>query len=102
MKRVLNLTMLVALLTGTTALISVADDAKPISDGMKVTMDYKVSVPEKEVSMSTEGRGPVSYVQGSGQMNPALETALYGLKPGDTKRVVVPPEQGFGKYDDTK
>lgn len=102
MKRLLKLIMLVSLLTGTTAIASVGDDARHIADGMKVTLDYAVSVPDKGVAMTTEGQEPLSYIQGSGKMKPALESALYGLKPGDSKRVVLTPEEGFGPYDDTK
>ena len=67
---------------------------------MKVTMDYTLSVPDKGVA--TESRAPVSFIQGSEQINPALQAALYGLKPGDRKQVVLSPEQGFGLRDDTK
>ena len=52
--------------------------------------------------MTTEGQAPLSYIVGSGQMNPVLEQALYGLQPGDTTQVVLTPDQGFGPYDDTK
>jgi FKBP-type peptidyl-prolyl cis-trans isomerase 2 len=88
------------LLIGATAIASIGDDARPISDGMKVTLAYTVSALEKDLAMTTEGQAP-SYIQGSGS-NPTLEAALYGLKPGDSKRVVLSPEDGFGQYDDTK
>ena len=53
-------------------------------------------------AMTTESRGPVSFIQGSEQINPALQAALYGLKPGDRKQVLLTPEQGYGTRDDTK
>ena len=102
MKKVLNLIMLVTFMTGTTAIASIGDDARAIGDGMKVTMDYTLSVPDKGVAMTTENRTPVSFIQGSEQINPAVQAALYGLKPGDRKQVVLTPEQGFGVRDDTK
>ena len=73
--------MLVALLTGTAAIAAVDDTARHISDGIKVTMDYTVSAPEKHLAVTTEGQAPLSYILGSGQMNPVLEKALYGLRP---------------------
>jgi FKBP-type peptidyl-prolyl cis-trans isomerase SlyD len=102
MKTFLKLIVLAALMTGTQAMALIGDDAKPIADGMKVTMDYKLSVPEKQMTLTTENKDPVSYIQGSGQMNPVLESALYGLKPGDSKHVILTPDQGFGPHDDTK
>ena len=102
MKKPLKLVVLVAVLTGTAAIAAVDDTAKHISDGSKVTMDYTVSAPEKQIAVSTEGQAPLSYILGSGQMNPVLEQSLYGLQPGDRAQVILTPEQGFGPYDDTK
>ena len=102
MKSYLKFIVLVAVLTGTAAIAAVDDSTRHLSDGMKVTMNYTVSAPEKHLEVTTEGQAPLSYVLGSGQMNPALEQALYGLQPGDTAQVVLTPDQGFGPYDDTK
>jgi FKBP-type peptidyl-prolyl cis-trans isomerase 2 len=101
MKGLLTLMMAAALLAGTTTLV-LADEATPIADGKKVTMEYKLSVPEKGILMTTEGSEPISYTQGTGQMNPVLEAALSGLKAGESKQVVLTPDQGFGAYDDSK
>lgn len=55
----------------------------------------------RELDSSTaEGSEAVSYVHGYGMMLPGLETALFGLKPGDTKSVVVPMEEAFGERDE--
>ena len=102
MKRHLKLIVLVAVLTGTTAIAAVDDTARHTSDGIKVTMAYTVSAPAKHLEVTTEGQAPLSYVLGSGQMNPVLEHALYGLQPGDRTQVILSPDQGFGPYDDTK
>jgi len=95
--RHLTLIVLVTVLTGTAAIAAV-----DVSDGNKVTMDYTVSAPEKHLAVTTEGQAPLSYIVGSGQMNPVLERALYGLRAGDRTQVVLTPDQGFGPYDDTK
>src|SRR5207245_11249145 len=97
-----RLNRLEAKLTRTAPIAAVDDTDRHISDGMKVTMNYAVSAPEKHLEVTTEGQAPLSYVLGSGQMNPVLEQALYGLQPGDTTQVVLTPDQGFGPYDDTK
>lgn len=55
----------------------------------------------RELDSSTaEGNEAVSYIHGYGMMLPGLETALSGLKPGDTKNVVVPVEEAFGERDE--
>jgi FKBP-type peptidyl-prolyl cis-trans isomerase 2 len=73
-----------------------------IVDGMTVTMDFTLTLPDKTIVSTTEGKEPLSYVQGNGQIVPGLEKALAGLKVGDKKRVEVPPEQAYGPYDEKK
>lgn len=97
MKKHLTLLVLAAVLTATTAIAAV-----DISDGIKVTMNYTVSAPEKQLTVTTEGQAPLTYIVGSGQMNPVLEQALYGLHAGDRTQVVLTPDQGLGPYDDAK
>jgi len=103
-----KLIMFVILLVGltvNTAWASVGDvgeHAPTISFGAKVTMEYTVTAPAKALALKVGGGDPLSYVQGGGQVKPALEEALYGLKPGDRKRVVLSPDQGFGPYDESK
>ena len=41
-------------------------------------------------------RGSLVFVLGSHQVFPALEEALLGLKIGDTKQVVLNPEEAYG------
>lgn len=73
-----------------------------ITKGSTVTIDFSVTTPDKKVVSSTDGKEPLSYVQGEGQIVPGLEVALLGLKAGDRKRVEVQPEHGYGKYDEKK
>jgi FKBP-type peptidyl-prolyl cis-trans isomerase 2 len=66
-----------------------------IQDGSKVKMDYTLKV-EDQVVDTSEGRGPLEYVQGDQMIIPGLERELAGLKVGDKKDVVVQPEDGYG------
>jgi len=69
-----------------------------IQDNLVVTLDYKLIV-EEEMLESTEDGEPIVFIQGIGQIIPGLENALYGMKVGDQKTVVIPPEEGYGEYD---
>jgi FKBP-type peptidyl-prolyl cis-trans isomerase SlyD len=69
-----------------------------IQDNLVVTMDYSLIV-EDELLESTEEGEPIQFIQGLGQIIPGLENALYGLKTGDQKQVVVQPEDAYGDYD---
>ncbi len=66
-----------------------------IAPGMKVKFDYTLTVDKEEVE-TTKGKQPLEYVDGKNMLIPGLEKELAGLKPGDTKTVMVKPEDGYG------
>ncbi|MCJ7717259.1 MAG: peptidylprolyl isomerase [Anaerolineales bacterium] len=69
-----------------------------VQDNLVVTLDYKLIV-EEEMLESTEDGEPIVFIQGIGQIISGLENALYGMKAGDQKTVVIPPEEAYGEYD---
>lgn len=72
-----------------------------IEDGMVVSMDYTLHADDEagEVLDSSEGRSPLQFMQGQGQIIPGLERELYGLSVGDQKSVTVEPVDGYGEED---
>ncbi len=71
-----------------------------VQDGSVVTLGYSMTVDEKVIDTSEgEGNAPVVFIQGAGQIVPGLENAIYGMKVGDNKDVVVTPAEGYGEYD---
>jgi FKBP-type peptidyl-prolyl cis-trans isomerase SlyD len=70
-----------------------------IEDGSRVKIHYRLSV-EGRLIDSSEGRDPLEYVQGAGQIVQGLEIHLARLKPGDKTKVAVPPEQAYGDYNE--
>jgi FKBP-type peptidyl-prolyl cis-trans isomerase 2 len=74
-----------------------------IADGLKVTLEYTVILPNKTVADSTVGKEPFSYIHGQNQINPpALEKNLTGLKAGDKKRIPLAADEAFGPYEQKK
>jgi FKBP-type peptidyl-prolyl cis-trans isomerase 2 len=73
-----------------------------IADGMRVTMEYTLILPDKTVADSTKGQPPFSYTQGKQEVIPGLEKALVGLKAGDKKHVTIPAAEAYGLYDEKK
>jgi FKBP-type peptidyl-prolyl cis-trans isomerase 2 len=96
--RALGVVALLGLLPWTGSVAAEAD--LQVSDGLKVTLEYTLTLPDKSVADSNVGQEPFSYVQGQRQIVPGLETALLGMKAGQKKHVTVPPEQAYGPYDD--
>ncbi len=69
-----------------------------VKDGLVVGIDYSMALANGERIDTTEGEEPLEILQGAGEVIPGLESALYGMKVGDRKHVVVPPQEGFGEY----
>ncbi len=69
-----------------------------VADGKNVSIDYTLTVDGKVVDTS-EGKAPLQYTQGQKKIIPGLEKQLAGMKVGEEKDVVVPPEEGYGKVD---
>ncbi len=67
-----------------------------ISAGKTISMEYTLTLEDKKVLDSNVGGKPLSFTQGSHQIIPGLETALEGMKVGESKQVIVSPEQGYG------
>lgn len=70
-----------------------------VADDVVVTMDYSLTV-EGEVIDSSKDEGPLSFLQGHGNIIPGLERELAGMKVGESKKVVVAAKDGYGEYDE--
>ena len=72
--------------------------AASVQENMDVGLDYTLTV-DGNVVDSTQGKTPFHYVQGRHQVIPGLERQLTGLHVGDSKEIVVKPEEGYGPVD---
>jgi len=70
-----------------------------IKKGSKVTMNYNIKV-EGEVITSSEGKEPLDFVQGAGEMISGVDKNVLGMKVGEKKTITVVPEDGFGEYNE--
>jgi FKBP-type peptidyl-prolyl cis-trans isomerase SlyD len=69
-----------------------------IGDNSVVTLEYTLTV-NGEVIDTSEGSRPIQFIQGQQQIIKGLEDVLYGMSVGDSKEVVVQPEEGYGEID---
>ncbi len=65
-----------------------------------VNIHYKLSTADGQEVDSSEGGEPLPYLHGHGNIVAGLENALEGKVAGDHVSVKVPPEEGYGAYDD--
>jgi len=70
-----------------------------VQDGVVVSMEYTLHV-AGELLDSSEGQGPLQFLAGYGNIVSGLENEMRGMKIGDSRDVVVQPEDGYGEFDE--
>ncbi|MDD3375170.1 MAG: peptidylprolyl isomerase [Candidatus Omnitrophica bacterium] len=69
-----------------------------IENGKTVKFDYTLTV-EGQVVDTSEGKEPLEYVQGSGNIIPGLEKQMVGLKAGDSRKLTVDAKEAYGEIN---
>jgi FKBP-type peptidyl-prolyl cis-trans isomerase SlyD len=75
-----------------------SEDLK-VKDGHVVSMEYTLKV-DGEIADSSEGRAPLEFVHGSGNIIPGLEREMTGMAIGESKDVVVAAVDAYGEEDE--
>ena len=65
-----------------------------------VSIDYTLKGTDGNVLDSSQGREPLQYLHGRGNIIPGLESALEGKAEGDQLNVSIPPGQAYGERDE--
>lgn len=68
-----------------------------IAPGTVVSIDYTLKDDAGTVLDTSEGREPLDYLHGAGNIIPGLENALLGKAAGEAVEVTVNPEDGYGR-----
>lgn len=67
--------------------------------GKTVSIHYTGTLADGSTFDSSEGRDPLTFEMGSGQIIPGLENALTGMAVGDTKTVTIPAAEAYGDHN---
>ena len=67
-----------------------------ISDGRTVAIEYTLTFGGEEVIDSNTGMTPLEFKQGKHQILRGIEKELEGMAPGDSKKIVLGPEDAYG------
>ena len=70
-----------------------------VGPGTTVTMEYTVRLDSGEVVDSSDGRDPLTFQFGQGEVISGLEREIQGMQTGDQKEVRVAPEEAYGPGD---
>lgn len=67
-----------------------------IGERTVATFHYTLTNAAGQVLDSSAGREPLAYLHGAGNIVPGLEKEMTGRQTGDSFKVVVSPEEGYG------
>ncbi|MCT4558200.1 MAG: peptidylprolyl isomerase [Pelagimonas sp.] len=67
-----------------------------VKSGDTVRIHYTGTLTDGSVFDSSEGRDPLEFTVGSGQIIPGLDKALPGMEVGEKKKVEIAPEEAYG------
>ena len=70
-----------------------------IADRTVASFNYTLTNDAGDVLDSSEGREPLAYLHGKGNIVPGLEKEMTGKKIGDKFNVKVKPEEGYGVHN---
>ena len=69
-----------------------------VKTGDTVRIHYNGTLADGSAFDSSQGRDPLEFTVGSGQIIPGLDKALPGMSVGDTKVVEVPAAEAYGDH----
>lgn len=69
----------------------------PAISGDAVSVHYRGSLADGSEFDSSQGREPLLFTLGAGDVIPGFEAAVLGLEVGDKTTVVIPPEEAYGQ-----
>ncbi|PTL80551.1 peptidylprolyl isomerase [Vitiosangium sp. GDMCC 1.1324] len=70
-----------------------------VSKDHVVSLEYRLHLGDGQTIDESEPGRPLAYMHGRGQIVPGLEGQIEGMTAGESKKVVVPPSQGYGEHD---
>jgi len=69
----------------------------PIEKGDQVKLHLSGKLKDGKVFASTEGKEPVEFTAGAGEILPGIDDEVIGMEKNEEKEVTLSPEHGFGK-----
>ena len=98
-----HIILLVILLLGAILIsgCNAGQNAAQAKNGDIVQVDYTGKLENGTVFDTSEGREPLNFTLGAGQVIPGFEQAVLGMKVGESKTVTIPVDEAYGEYNDT-
>ncbi|MGD8780504.1 MAG: peptidylprolyl isomerase [Ignavibacteria bacterium] len=68
-----------------------------VQNGSKVKVHYTGKLEDGTIFDTSDGREPLAFTVGEGQMIPGFEKGVMDLAVGEKKTVTIPPEEAYGQ-----
>lgn len=75
-----------------------AQSERVVESGDQIKVNYVGRFENGAIFDSSEGREPLEFTVGAEQVIAGFDRAVIGLKPGESCKVVVAPEDGYGEH----
>ena len=75
---------------------------KKVEDGMYVSVEYTGTLANGDTFDSSEGRPPLEFKTGAGQMIKGFEAAVMGMSLNEKKVFTLDPEEAYGQRDESR
>jgi len=94
--------LLIVVITGLSLAGSDAMDKNaPAKSGDQVIVYYSLSFPGGAVFESNVNGTPLNFTLGSGAMISGFDKAIRGMVPGETKTVILTPDEAYGERNES-
>jgi peptidylprolyl isomerase len=67
------------------------------SKGNRVKVDYTGTLDDGTVFDSSEGKHPLEFIAGEGQLIKGFDDAVIGMEEGEEKEITIAPEEAYGQ-----
>ena len=74
-------------------------NTKQVKQGDKVKVEYTGTFDNGTIFDTSEGKEPLEFAAGIGQMIPGFDHAVIGMKIGQEKEIRLQPSEAYGNYD---
>jgi len=83
------------------ALVIYSDEGSEmvVKKGDKIKVHYTGTLDDGRVFDSSDGREPLEFVAGVGQMIKGFDAAVIGMKEGEEKEISIKPEDAYGAFN---
>jgi peptidylprolyl isomerase len=69
-----------------------------VKEGDTITLHYKGSLDDGTVFDSSEGREPLSFKVGGGEVIQGFDDGVRGMAVGEDRQINIPADQAYGEY----